>query len=176
MGKKISPQKKADRALCPVQVANIMQLKVHEVAAAMRAADVIEQLTPQHAREWMKDPAGAPQWFIGLLAESAARQAQRIAREECEELERRHTLVIAEEKVTRRLLAGAKHFRSPEEELIASDMAFRASKELVRAHTDTCGEIDPELLSDLDIAALRWAGVDPFNHSTWAVHRGDCGR
>ncbi|WP_141715166.1 hypothetical protein [Micromonospora rhizosphaerae] len=106
VGKKISPQKKADRALCPVQVANIMQLKVHEVAAAMRAADVIEQLTPQHAREWMKVPAGAPQWFIGLLAESAARQAQRIAREEREELERRHKLVIAEEKVTRRLLVS----------------------------------------------------------------------
>ena len=44
------------------------------------------------------------------------------------------------------------------------------------ARVVTCGEIDPEVLSDLDIAALRWAGVDPFNHSTWAVHRGDCGR
>ncbi|MGW5669968.1 hypothetical protein [Micromonospora sp. NPDC003776] len=176
MGKKVSPQKKADRALCPVQVANMMRLKVHEVAAVMRAAGVIEQLTPQHAREWMKDPVAAPRWFVGLLAESAARQAQRIAREEREELERRHKLVIVEEKVTRRLLAGAKHFRSPEEELIASDMAFRASKELVRAHTGACGEVDPQLLSDLDIAALRWAGVDLYDHSTWAVHRGDCGR
>jgi hypothetical protein len=42
------------------------------------------------------------------------------------------------------------------------------------AHTDTCGEITPELLTDLDVAALRWAGIDPFDHSTWVVHRGDC--
>jgi hypothetical protein len=31
---------------------------------------------------------------------------------------------------------------------------------------------DPELSSDVDIAALRSAGDDPFNHSRWAVHRG----
>jgi hypothetical protein len=34
--KKLSPQKKADRALCPVQTANVMQMKVQEIARWMR--------------------------------------------------------------------------------------------------------------------------------------------
>lgn len=40
-------------------------------------------------------------------------------------------------------------------------------------HPEVCGEIDPELLSDLDIAALRWAGIDPYDHCTRIVHRGE---
>jgi hypothetical protein len=71
-------------------------------------------------------------------------------------------------------LAGAKHFGNPDAELVAQDMALRASKELCRAHTEACGKIVPELLADLGIAALRWAGIDPHDHSTWIVHRGDC--
>ncbi|MFD7446407.1 hypothetical protein [Streptomyces sp. NPDC059909] len=51
-------------------------------------------------------------------------------------------------------------------ELIVQDIAFRAGKELCRAPTDMCGEINPELLSDLDVAALRWAGIDPHDYST----------
>jgi hypothetical protein len=172
--KKLSPQKQADRALCPVQVACIVQMKVPEVAAAMRAAGCTEGLTPAQAAAWRRDPAAAPEWFTALLAEQAARAAQRLAREERKEFEYRHRLVLAEDKVVRRLLAGAKHFRNPDEELIAADFAFRASKELVRAHTDKCGEFEPQFLDELSAAALRWAGVDPFDHSTWQVHRGDC--
>jgi len=88
-------------------------------------------------------------------------------------LDYEHRELLAEEKVTRRLLAGARNLKA-DQEVIAADWAFRASKELVRAHTDTCGQYDPELLTDLDVAALRWAGVDPANHSTWVVHRGNC--
>jgi hypothetical protein len=46
--------------------------------------------------------------------------------------------------------------------------------ELCQAHTGTCGEIIPGLLSDLYVAALGWAGIDPFGHSTWVVHWGGC--
>jgi hypothetical protein len=88
-------------------------------------------------------------------------------------LEDEHRALLLEERVGRRLRAGARNLRPAEEE-IALDWAFRAAKELVRAHTDTCGEYDPEYLTELDAAALRWAGVDPADHSTWMVHRGDC--
>jgi hypothetical protein len=100
--------------------------------------------------------------------------AQREHRERQVEFEYEHRMVVLQQKVEQRLLAGAQRFRDPDAELIALDMALRASKELVRANTDVCGEMDPTPLCDLDLAALRWAGVDPFDHSTWVVHRGDC--
>jgi hypothetical protein len=109
-----------------------------------------------------------------LLAEKASRDAEREYRERQRDIEYQHRQVILWDKVEKRLLAGAKHFRNPEAQLIAEDMAFRASKELCRSDTGNCGQIDPELLTDLDVAVLRWAGVDPFDHSTWIVHRGDC--
>jgi hypothetical protein len=171
--KKLSPQKKADRALCPVQTANVMQMKAHEIARWMREVGVTEPLIPQNAKKWKTDPSAAPEWFTSLPAEKAARDAEREHRERRDDIEYQHHQMILWDKVDRRLLAGAKHFRNPDAELIAWDMAFRAGKELCRAHTDTCGEITPELLTDLDVAALRWAGIDPFDHSTWVVHRGD---
>ncbi|WP_419994870.1 hypothetical protein [Streptomyces boninensis] len=104
----------------------------------------------------------------------AAVKAARDHRDRQADIEAERRMLSLPDKVAKRLLAGAKHFRSPDAELIAQDMAWRASKELCRAHTDVCGAIDPELLSALDVAALRWAGVDPSDHSTWIVHRGDC--
>jgi hypothetical protein len=172
--KPLSLQKTADRALCPVPTANVMQMKVHEIARWMRGAGVTETLTPQQATAWKVDPRNAPEWFTGLLAENASCAAEREYRERQADLEYEHRMLNLTEKVTKRLLAGAKHFRNPDAELIAQDMALRASKELCRAHTEACGKIIPELLSDLDIAALRWAGIDPHDHSTWIVHRGDC--
>lgn len=140
----------------------------------MREAGVTEPLTPRKAKAWKAGPSAAPEWFMSLLAEKASRDAEREHRERQRDIEYEHRQMILWDKVERRLLRGTKHFRNPDAELIALDMAFRASKELCRADTDTCGQITPDLLSDLDVAALRWAGVDPFDHSTWVVHRGDC--
>ncbi|MGI5239362.1 hypothetical protein [Dactylosporangium sp. CA-139066] len=138
-------------------------MKVHEIARWMRGAGVTATLAPQQATAWTVDPRNAPEW-----------QAERAYRERRADIEYEHRMLNLTEKVAKRLLAGAKHFRNPDAELIAQDMALRASKELCRAHTEVCGKIIPELLSDLDIAALRWAGIDPGDHSTWIVHRGDC--
>lgn len=151
-----------------------MQMKVHEIARWMCEAGVTESLTPQNAKAWKADPSAAPVWFTSLLAEKAARDAEREHRERQGDIGYQHRQMILWDKVEKRLLAGAKHFRNPDAELIAQDMAFRAGKELCRAHTDTCGEIEPELLTDLDVAALGWAGINPFDHSRWIVHRGDC--
>jgi hypothetical protein len=173
--KPLSPQKRADRALCPVVVASGIGMKVQEVAKAMRAAGVTESLTLKQARAWRDNPHDAPQWYTALLAERAARRAQQEHRNRQDAIEHEHRMLLAAEKVERRLLAGAKNFRDPHEELMAQDMAWRASKEMCRAHSDTCGDLgDPVILCDLDIAALRWAGIDPHDHSTWILHRGDC--
>lgn len=173
--RQLSPQKRADRVLCPVVVASGMGMKVREVAQAMRAAGVVEGLTLKQTRAWRDNPQDAPEWYTALLAERAARQAQREHRSRQEAIEHEHRMLLAAEKVQHRLLAGAKNFRDPYEELMAQDMAWHASKETCRAHSDICGDLgDPILLSDLDVAALRWAGIDPHDHSTWIVHRGDC--
>lgn len=82
-------------------------------------------------------------------------------------------MFLFHEKVERRLLAGAKHFRSHEAELIATDIAVRASKELVRNCGPVCGGSVDGLLP-VELAALRWARVEPDDHSTWLIHRGDC--
>ena len=69
--KKLSPQKKANRDLCPVQTANVMQMKVQEIARWMCEAGVTEPLTPRNAKAWKADPSAAPAWFMSLLAEKA---------------------------------------------------------------------------------------------------------
>jgi hypothetical protein len=172
--RELSSQKKADRALCSVSTANVMKMKIHEVAGRMRAAGVTEPLTPHNAKAWKADPSGAPDWFVALLAEQAARAAQREHGKRQASIEREHRMMILWEKVEKRLLAGARRFRNSDAELIAQDIAFRASKDLVRSSTNVCGQIDPELVGDLDKAALRWAGVDPLDHSTWLIHGRDC--
>ncbi|WP_369243692.1 hypothetical protein [Streptomyces sp. R41] len=140
----------------------------------MRQAGRDEPLSVAEATAWRDHPEKAPEVGIAVLATVVAAKAEREHRERQADIEYEHHMLNLTEKVTKRLLAGAKHFRNPDAELIAQDMAFRASKELCRAHTDKCGEINPELLSKLDLAALRWAGIDPYAHSTWIVHRGDC--
>ena len=171
--KSLSPRKTADGALCPVLTANVMHMKVHEIARWMRCAGVTQTLTAQKAKAWKVDPRNAPEWFTGLLAEKASRDAGREYRERQADIEHEHRMLNLTEKVTKRLLAGAQHFRNPDAEMIASDMALRASKELCRARTEVCGETNPELLSGLDVAALRWAGIDPHEHCTWIVRRGE---
>lgn len=168
------PQPGTDRFLCPGPVSGILGAKQHVVAEAMRMAGREHPLTIAEARSWRDHPEEAPEAGVAVLAAIAAAKAERERRERQAAIEYEHRLLLLTEKVTRRLLAGAKHFRNPDAELIAQDMAFRAGKELCRAHTDVCGEIEVELLCDLDIAALRWAGIDPCDHSTWIVHRGDC--
>ncbi len=69
--------------------------------------------------------------------------------------------------VADRLRRGGR-IRGERRELIASDIAFRAMKDLVRDN----GSV--RYLNAVDVAALRWAGVDPSDHSTWFLHRGDC--
>ncbi|WP_329433140.1 hypothetical protein OG564_10385 [Streptomyces sp. NBC_01280] len=175
MGKRrLTAQKRADRALCPVQVAHLLGLKVHVVAEAMRAHGVTQPLQAAQARQWRKDPGSAPDWLTVLFTEAAVRAAQSQARQERGALEEEHRLLLLRDTVERRLLAGERIPGGYDAELIAEDIAFTASKELVRGCGPVCGGPVADVLLPVEVAALSWAGVDPDEHSTWVVHRGDC--
>lgn len=152
--------------LCEPGVGQVLGLKERRINRIMRNSGVTEQLALKQARKWKAHPDQAPAWFTALLTEAAVAAAQQQARDEVQELERQHREVLLTEKVERRLLAGARHFRNPDAEFIASDMAFRAMKELVRCDGDT------EMLLPIDLAALRWAGVDPTDRRTWFLANG----
>jgi hypothetical protein len=168
------PQPGTDRYLCPADVSGILGVKRHVIADALRQAGRSTPLTAGEARSWHDHPETAPEEGVAVLAAAAAHKAEREHRERQQDIEYEHRMLNLTEEVTRRLLKGAKHFRNRDAELIAQDMAFRVSKELCRAPGRHCGDVAPNDLPDIDIAALRWAGVDPSDHSTWVVHRGDC--
>ncbi len=142
--------------------------KFIDVANAMRAAGVAERLTVVRARRWKAQPGAAPEWFDRVVAEDADRKAARQVRRERREREEQQRSLERAEQVEQRLLRGAKRFRNPDDELIAVDLALRAMKELLR------GGGDANVLDPLEVAALRWAGVDPAKHSTWFLHGGGC--
>ncbi|WP_328768632.1 hypothetical protein [Streptomyces sp. NBC_00286] len=172
--RRLSAQKQADRALCPVQVSHLLGLKVHDVARAMRTHGVTQPLTAAHARQWRQEPGSAPEWLTPLFTEVAVRAAQLQVRRERGALEQEHLLLLLRDTVERRLLSGEPIPSGYDAELIAEDIAFRASKELVRCCGPLCGGPAAEMLLPVELAALRWADVDPDNHDTWVVHRGDC--
>ena len=156
-------QGKADRALCPAAVAQILQMQVRQVAAAMRAAGVTEQVTAKQARAWRSLAQEPPGWMLPLMTQAAARSARRQARNQRRDVETEHRTLILAAEVEERLLSG-RAIRGDDRESIASDYALRAMKDLVRADGDV------SYLNDLDLAALRWAGVLPPHRSTW-FHR-----
>jgi hypothetical protein len=175
MGKRrLTAQKQADRALCPVHVSNLLGLKVRDVARAMRAHGVTQPLEPGQARRWRQDPGRAPDWLTALFAEVAVRAARMRSRRECSALEEEHRLLLLRDTVERRLLAEERIPPGHDAELIATDIAFTASKELVRGCGPVCGGPVTDGLLPVETAALSWAGVDPDDHDTWVVHRGDC--
>ncbi|BCY09264.1 hypothetical protein [Actinoplanes sp. L3-i22] len=163
--KPLSPEKRADRALCPVAVAATLGLKVNLVAGAMRAAGVTTPVTVAQARAWKSLTQEPPPWMVGLMADAAARAAGRVAAAHRRDVEDEHRMVLLADQVAQKLLAG-RTIRGDDREFIAADLAFRAMKELVRADGDV------SYLNDLDLAALRWAGVVPQDRSTWFLDRG----
>jgi len=158
-------EKKADRALCPIAAAQVLGIKVHTVASAMRAAGVNDAITVKQAKAWKAMTQDPPAWMVTLMADKAVGSARRIGTLEDRRFEDQHRKVLAEDQVVTKLLAG-EEIRGDRCEVIAADFAFRAMKDLVRAG----GEV--EGLDALALAALRWAGVDPKDRSTWFLARG----
>lgn len=155
-------QGKAARALCPVPVAETLHLRARQVAAAMRVAGVTEQLTVKQARAWKSLAEEPPGWMLALMAQATARAARRQARDQQRDIEGGHQMLLLAADVEQRLLSS-RAVRGHEQGFIASDYAFRAMKDLVRTDGDV------SYLNDLDLAALRWAGVLP---AEWFLRAG----
>lgn len=172
--RRLTSQQRADRALCPVHVSNVLGLKVHDIAQTMRAHGVTQPLNPAQARAWRLDPGRAPGWLAVLFTAKAVRAAQEQARWERGALEEEHRRLLLRDVVERRLLAGERVPEGYDARSIAEDIAFGASKELVRGCGPVCGGPVGDALFQVERAALRWAGVDPDDHDTWVIHRGDC--
>lgn len=159
--KQAPAQRRADRALCPVPVAQILHIPVRVVADAMREVGIDEPLTVAQAKSWRAMTSEPPGWMTALLVEAATRRSRREHRKQLRTLEAEHRTLLLADEVERRLLAG-QHIRGEEAVRLATDMAFRAYKELLRG-------AEPGDLLALDLAALRWAGIDPNDRDTWPL-------
>ncbi|MCK9902161.1 hypothetical protein MXD63_19035 [Frankia sp. Cpl3] len=154
-------QRRADRALCSIPVAQVLGIPVHTVADAMRWAGVDEPLTVTQARSWRAMASEPPGWLAELFTETAARRSRREHREQLRTFEAEHATLVLADEVEQRLLAG-RRIRGDEAERLAADLAFRACKELLRG-------AEPCDLLALDRAALRWSGIDPGDRGTWRL-------
>ncbi|MEX5636200.1 hypothetical protein [Parafrankia sp. FMc2] len=98
------------------------------------------------------------------VRETAARRSHREHREQLRTFEAEHATLVLADEVEQRLLAGWR-IRGDEAERLAADLAFRACRELLRG-------AEPCDLLALDLAALRWAGIDPGARGTWYLAAG----
>jgi hypothetical protein len=80
-----------------------------------------------------------PDWLTALFAEAAVRATWMRSRRERGALEEEHRLLLLRDTVERRLLAEERIPPGHDAELIATDIAFTASKELVRGCGPVCG-------------------------------------
>lgn len=159
-------QRKLDRALVPVEVAQRIGIGVRPLARAMRSAGVTTKLTVKQARGWLAHPETAPEWFSEVVAQRLARSAEL----EYQKTQRRINDDV-EDLLAKHSAQGKLHDPSAKfnhlEEIHVSDWAYRAAKELVRG--DGAGDLNEE-----EILALQAVGVDPYDHATWPLHLKNC--
>jgi hypothetical protein len=157
--------RRADRRLCPVAVSEVLRLTVHGVAEAMRAAGAIRSPTVFQARVWMTGAETAPVWLAPLIMDDAnlrdPRRAAHVA-----ELARG---IRALQMEVWELLGTGRSIRGAERVAIAARIALDSLSELASAGGDI-NELGPN-----EHAALRWAGVDPGDKSTWTITDPDSG-
>jgi hypothetical protein len=77
---------RADRALCQVQVAGRLGIRVHRIAAAVRANDIAKPLEIKTTKRGVGGTEPAPDWFAELLPHKAARAARRAAAKKAQPL------------------------------------------------------------------------------------------
>jgi hypothetical protein len=159
-------RRRRDRALVPVVVAQRVGVPVADLARAMRAAGVHQQLAEAEAKDWLCDPETAPEWFTTLVGERLARAAEaEYHRQQAEEQWQLRELAV-EQSALAKIQAGKRRF-SDDEWVFVHDWAFRAAKDLVG--------VGPEgNVTDKERRVLLAVGVDADDHSTWPVHAGGC--
>jgi hypothetical protein len=158
--------RRGDRALVPAAVAARFGIGVVDLARAMRAAGVDQQLSETGAAGWISDPKAAPEWLTTLLGERLARAAEAEYRRQQVEEHRRLRELTVEQSALEKVKARKNRF-TDDEWLYVQDWAFRAAKDLLRDGPDN--EVD-----EFDRRALKAVGVDADDRWAWPVHAGGC--
>ena len=158
--------RRRDRALAPVVVAQRLGIPVADLARAMRAAGVQQQLTEAQAKDWIAGPETSPEWFTTLLGERLARAAEQEFRRQRAEEQRQLRELAVEQSALAKVKAGKKRFND-DEWLYVQDRAFRAAEDLARGGAE--GEV-----GDFGRQVLRAVGVDADDHPAWPVHADGC--
>lgn len=146
-------RKRLDRALCPVEAAQILGLKLHAVAGAMRAAGVTDQVTIEKARQWRLAGDDVPPWLASMQADRDRRAAERAEREAVRErvyragLDALYPVVLEKIQQNRRV-------KGPDQELVAADIVFRVWKDMHGWSGDPDEMVEEQ-------AILDWAGWEP---------------
>lgn len=148
-----------DQALCTPAAANILGLRIADVARVMRAAEVSIQITTNDARSWKVDPGSMPLWLQAVATENALQKL--VAAEKLKAGD-----AAREQRVLAALREGKKMF-GDQDLLIVEELAFRASKDL--AGGARLDEFNPE-----ELTALSVFGIAPMDHRTWSLHTGGC--
>jgi len=149
---------RADRRLCPVPVSEVLGLTVHDVAEAMRTADVTRTLTLFQANAWIISAEPTPGWLAPLIDSADLRDPGRVS---LIAARMRHMWAVQEE-VWEAFGAGQR-IAGSEQVAVAARVAFESLTELATTRGDISG------LGPNELAALTWAGVDPKDKSTWFV-------
>ena len=90
-------RRRRDRALATVVVAQRLGIPVADLAGAMRAAGIRQQLTEARAKDWIADPETVPEWFTTLPGERLARAAgQEFRRHQAEERRQLRELAVGQ--------------------------------------------------------------------------------
>jgi hypothetical protein len=138
-------RQRADRALVEHGVSAILKVRQSVIADHMRNHRITEPVTYAEAMRWQSGEAPAPVWMTELIDQVRGR---------------REEMDGAFKKVAQKLLNGSR-IGGRLEETAATDLAFRAARGLCFSGGSVTW------LSDLDLAALAWARIDPEDTGSW---------
>ncbi|MFD1213360.1 hypothetical protein ACFQ36_15065 [Arthrobacter sp. GCM10027362] len=138
-------RQRADRALVEHGVSAILKVRQSVIADHMRNHRITKPVTYAEAMRWQAGEAPAPVWMAELIDHVRGR------REEMDGVFK---------QVRQKLLNGSR-IGGRLEETAATDLAFRAARDLCFSGGSVTW------LNDLDLAALAWAGIDPGDTESW---------
>ncbi|MCG2623138.1 hypothetical protein LVY72_14645 [Arthrobacter sp. I2-34] len=138
-------RQRADRALVEHGVSALLKVRQSVIADHMRNRHITRPVTYADALRWQTGEAPAPVWMTELINQVRGR---------------REEMGGVFKQVGQKLLNGSR-IGGRLEETAATDLAFKAARDLCLSGGSVTW------LSDLDLAALTWAGIDPEDTGSW---------
>lgn len=142
-----------DRLLCPLATAQFLQLKVREVAMAMRCAGITDKLTIAQARQYVEHGALMPDWLAELVLARDRRATDKAERRAATQVAYQAKLEALYPVVLKKILGGHR-VKGADQELVAADIVFRAWKDM-HGWSGAPDDMKEEQ------AVLQWAGWAP---------------